>query len=247
MQRYKPAPKRVPKPDMNDKLVLFHNRIQPTSTPRMYVTDAKISSFDNATIQFHIPPYYPNNVIYFEVEVINIDKNAFDGAVGIGLAPKNYNKGMVGWHEESIGYHGDDGTVYTGQNHDDDEDDIEILDTEEADNMNADDDEGSWESVESNEDVILDTFGEGDVVGLLWDKNTGKIKFSKNGKYTTAEYARHTEMYPTISADRGITFSVNFGESELFMMKNIPQEKTCIQMRNKLQENRKYSDLIIIN
>ena len=50
-------------------------------------------------------------VQYFEIQIQSCTlKHPL--VFGVGLAKSNYDRGMVGWYDESIGYHADDGFVF---------------------------------------------------------------------------------------------------------------------------------------
>jgi hypothetical protein len=236
-------------PFMLDPLMMSHEGVALMQGHRTYISNDKIHRHDNATIQFRVP-YSTNNIIYYEVTIINVSKSAHDGAVGIGIAPVNYGDGMVGWYTDSIGYHGDDGIIYTGTSTDSmimqEQSEDNIIEQEDTDD---DDSVSSWESVESNEDIKLQTYGTGDTVGLLYDKNQGTVQFSKNGTFYQNLFQVNSNLYPTISIDAGITFSVNFGDQAPFLMKGIPMEWTYVQVRKKMDENRvaeRFTDVVII-
>jgi hypothetical protein len=232
--------------------VVQHDFVEIVEGYHTYHASDKLRRYDNSIIQFKLPPCGSNNRIYYEVKVISIPIKWNDSAIGLGFAPINYPKdGMVGWYDSSIGYHSDDGIIYTG-----DEswtyDEKDNFEEEEEDIMEDDEvsDDESWESVASNEDVKLETYGPGDTVGVLWDLNSGEIQFSKNGKLLNPIYIRKESMIPTITADRGITFSVNFGEKEPFMLPGIPPEKNVIRFKKNmidLWEKNNFCDTIIIN
>jgi hypothetical protein len=75
------------------------------------------------------------------------------------------------------------------------------------------------DQLRSEEAHFLDTFDDGDTVGLYYDMNTGIITFTKNGRILENESGlvfkrKDCEVYLCVTASLGDVFSINFGINE---------------------------------
>ncbi|KAL0491285.1 hypothetical protein AKO1_002386 [Acrasis kona] len=248
-----------------DKLVTSHISChQIAGGPLRFRTVDNISKQDNSVLQF--TPQPNNGTLYYELKVLNITRKSSDGAVGIGLAPPNYSRGMVGWKKGSIGYHADDGLIYMGSSTSTeiyepcDKEDISdllykhteieeeepmIVEGEEADDADQDEE---WEDDHLEGSDMLKKFGTNDVVGLYWNMKNGIVTFTLNGvMFRTKHELNDLDLVPTITTDRDVTISVNFGD-EPFLLEGMLSKKNIIKFRDELvsrTQTRTFSDCSI--
>ncbi|KAL9646074.1 hypothetical protein ABK040_007953 [Willaertia magna] len=131
-------------------------------------------------------------VSYFEVKLLNTEYNKVDAPeMAIGFAPINF-KGMVGWNNETIGFHLDNGRVY---------------DERDMTNNIAD-------------KVFLTNVQKGDVIGCMIDHYHGEFNVTKNGRIVKNlkgnnfihEHFKKSNYLPTISCSNiEVEFEVNLG------------------------------------
>ena len=120
---------------------------------------------------------------YFEIKIV--DKGD-GGCIGIGLTPQSSNlRKMPGWEKNTIGYHGDDGYIYSGSS-------------------NAGNSKGSGP-----------LFGTSDVIGCGINLKTKEVIFTKNGADIGLEYLMMPgiSLFPTVGLHTsGERVWVNFGQ-----------------------------------
>ena len=122
---------------------------------------------------------------YFEMTVIHAGEN---GAIGIGLTGKGSKLNrMPGWSKKTIGYHGDNGLVYSNS-----------LKTKKGEDYGP-------------------TFGKDDVIGCGIDFQSNTVFFTKNGRsfgIAKRNWPRES-WYPTIGLHSlNEKVKVNFGQED---------------------------------
>lgn len=173
-----------------------------------------------------------SNLYYFE---ITVGKDQFreewdDECVAIGFVNRDNNSYslstnigyQVGWKYGSFGYHSDDGAIFTGN------------------------------SIHNETDIEED-WGPGDTVGagILFENNSIKVFFTKNGKflgfYTNLHFLNLNDyqLTPAVSIDTSYPVEVNFGQ-EQFVFNLTPMLQDSYRLPKKIPNNFK-NNVININ
>jgi len=154
-------------------------------------------------IQFEDPkflniPRKRMDLIYFEVTLVE-SKEEFP-AFGVGFGPLGIRygapQGMVGWFNDSIGYHGDDGNIIPGN---------------------------VQEFAQNVPEIKAPQYGKGSVIGASWNITTGEVSYLLNGRRVDTyspcknswikKYDSKKPMVACVTSepDQGVDFAVNNG------------------------------------
>jgi hypothetical protein len=203
--------------------IVYSCHISATTDPYVFTSsDFSRSFFSNeyAIIQFPFHfEHHRNQIRYFEMKIKDISSLKGVLEIAIGMAAPNYNHGMTGWSENSIGYHADDGQIYDSY---------------------SPDNSFNFYSYKG------ELFGVNDTVGLMYNRQTGRVTFTKNGKLIHPEITTHeilglcdgnelqksenkpneymerlkgftkeAHFVPTVTTVSGVTFCMNFGDDQI--------------------------------